>query len=237
MLTSHFRIAAVLAAGLLFSACASSGGRETSAAPPVTGSDDILDLLTGFGESISKRNFNRAVQYLVPEDRARILNPQDQVPEDMQKALMALPLQRLTRISSVRVENGYLAGIYGLLDVGPQEAARNSEDIAEVDPDGASGEEMAVETPLEEAEPAGTGREAAELNRAVQEFFSAVRQKDWNAALSLMNENEKKALLDDKGRLKDSAKERLSRIDAANRNALVLQEGKLTGVTLLLPME
>jgi hypothetical protein len=52
-----------------------------------------------------------------------------------------------------------------------------------------------------------------------------------------MNENEKKALLDDKGRLKDSAKERLSRIDAANRNALVLQEGKLTGVTLLLPME
>jgi hypothetical protein len=43
--------------------------------------------------------------------------------------------------------------------------------------------------------------------------------------------------VDDKGRLKESAKQRLTQMDQKNRDALVLQDGKLTGVTLLLPSE
>jgi hypothetical protein len=53
----------------------------------------------------------------------------------------------------------------------------------------------------------------------------------------MMNEGEKKLLLDDKGRMKESSKQRLSQIDQKNREALILQDGKLTGVTLLLPSD
>ncbi len=100
---------------LLLWGCASNKDKNDAAALQVKGSNDILDLLTGFGESVSRRNFERAVQYLVPEDRAKILDAQGHVPEDKQRAMTALSLQRLIRTPGVRVEGGYLAGIYDII--------------------------------------------------------------------------------------------------------------------------
>ena len=74
-----------------------------------------------------------------------------------------------------------------------------------------------------------------QLKAAVSKFFSTVNRKNWSGALALMNEGERKLLLDDRGKLKESSKHRLAQIDQKNREALTLQDGKLTGVTLLLP--
>ena len=75
------------------------------------------------------------------------------------------------------------------------------------------------------------------LKDTVNRFFTAVNRRNWQSALALMNDSERKLLLDDKGRLKESSKQRLTQIDQKNREALLLQDGKLTGVTLLLPSE
>jgi hypothetical protein len=90
----------------------------------------------------------------------------------------------------------------------------------------------------EEADPsamAGTGSADPQLKSAINKFFTAVNRRNWSGAVAMMNENERRLLVDDKGRLKESAKHRLAQIDQKNREALTLQDGKLTGVTLLLP--
>jgi hypothetical protein len=223
----------------LLMACA-SGRKETSEVPET---DDLLELLTGFGESLSKRNFERAVEYMVPEERALMLEG-GTVPSEKQRMLMALPLQKLIRHPAVRVENGRIAGIYTVL---PNLNQAGSSDLAAEEP-AIEEEGMAAGTPAGEAEAVAT--EEAEvaaapetpqadplLKETVNKFFTAVNNRNWSGALALINEGERKLLVDDKGRLKESAKQRLSQIDQQNRGALVLQDGKLTGVTLLLPSD
>lgn len=228
--------------GLLV-ACATSN-KEVSQAPR---SDDLLELLTGFGESLSKRNFTKAVDYMVPEEKALMLEG-GSVPPEKQKMLMALPLQRLIRSPAVRVENGHIAGIYGLLpNLKQGEASANmasnessgvpdSSSASAAAPQGPMASEAAV-APSQEDDMAATAGNPndPQLKSAVNKFFSAVNRKNWSGALAMMNEGERKLLLDDKGRLKESSKHRLAQIDQKNREALTLQDGKLTGVTLLLP--
>jgi hypothetical protein len=238
------RIGLAAALGILV-ACASSNNKEAAQAPR---SDDLLELLTGFGESLSKRNFTRAVDYMVPEEKALLMEG-GSVPPEKQKLLMALPLQRLIRSPSIRVENGHIAGIYGMLpNLRQGEAMSNmaandssassaspSGDIGAQGPmaAGASAEPATDET--DETAMAASGAPDPQLKSAVSKFFAAVNRKNWSSAVSMINENERKLLLDDKGRLKESAKHRLAQIDQKNREALTLQDGKLTGVTLLLP--
>ena len=230
--------------GLLV-ACATSNKEATSQAPR---SDDLLELLTGFGESLSKRNFTKAVDYMVPEEKALMLEG-GSVPAEKQKMLLALPLQRLIRNPSIRVENGHIAGIYGVLpNLKQGEAAANMASSAETTDTANSGTAAAPKGPMaaeasSEVSPDDIDAASAtaanpndpQLKAAVNKFFVAVNKKNWSNALALMNENERKLLLDDKGRLKESAKHRLAQIDQKNRDALTLQDGKLTGVTLLLP--
>ncbi len=242
MKTLARKLAAITALSLttLFLACSTT--RKDNAPPP--GSNDILDLLTGFGESVSKRDFVKAVGYLTPSERALMLDAGGQVPEDKQKALTALPLARLIRMPSVRVENGYLAGIYDILpndreaavsssDATPQDESTGSEGATEA----ATGEEVASEEGQRPPEGFGAPKNDPELTQAVNKFFKAVSQKNWQAALAMMNEDERKVLLDDRGKLKESAKSRLKNIDSNGKEALTLQDGKLTGVTLLLPAD
>jgi hypothetical protein len=241
------RIGLAAAMGLLV-ACATSN-KEVSQAPR---SDDLLELLTGFGESLSKRNFTKAVDYMVPEEKALMLEG-GVVPPEKQKMLMALPLQRLIRSPAVRVENGHIAGIYGLLpNLKQGEATANmasnessgvpdsSSPSAAAAPQGPMASEAAVAPSQEDDMAASMAASAGnpndpQLKSAVNKFFSAVNRKNWSGALAMINENERKLLLDDKGRLKESSKHRLAQIDQKNREALTLQDGKLTGVTLLLP--
>jgi hypothetical protein len=237
------------AAFCLLTACSSS--RKDPNVPQ--GSTDILDLLTGFGESVSKRDYNKAVGYLVPEERAQLTDSRGQVPEDKQKALSSLRLARLIRMPGVRVENGYLAGIYNILPLneGVRPASESGDDPVLGDgssqPESQEVEQGTEETASEESAASSDDMygmpatskpaENPELTEAVNKFFKAVSQKNWQVALSMMNDNEKKILTDDKGRLKETSKARLKNIDASGKEALTLQEGKLTGVTLLLPAE
>ncbi len=245
----------MLAAALLFG-CA-SGKKEEDAgnkSPAIAASNDILELLTGFGESVSKKDFTRAVEYLVPRERALMRDASGHIPEDKQKALMALSLQRLIRDPSVHMENGYLAGIHDIISR-PETARVDSTQGAPISDSAmvaqaTSGTVTPIPLPAE-AMQAATANESAPqdstrtsdpapdadplLQETVKKFFSAIRQQNWSAALAMINADEKKAFLDEKGKLSEASKARLSRIDISNRGALMLQDGKLTGVSLIVP--
>jgi hypothetical protein len=235
----------------LLTACASSASKRDVAQAPR--SDDLLELLTGFGESLSKRNFARAVDYMVPEEKALMMEG-GSVPVEKQKMLLALPLQKLIRHPAVRVENGHIAGIYSVLPnlrqgeasslaMTDESAAPAEGDPMTADADkgpmatGSDSESPGVNEEMSMAQSATPDVNDPQLKSTVNKFFSAVNKKNWTSALAMMSEGEKKMLLDDKGRLKESSKQRLSQIDQKNRDALILQDGKLSGVTLLLPYE
>jgi hypothetical protein len=241
------KIGLIAALGFLMACSGTRTAEQKAAVAP--SSNDLLELLTGFGESLSKRNFAKAVDYMVPEEKAMMMEG-GSVPADKQKALLALPLQKLIRHPAVRVEHGKIAGIYTLLPNLSQGTASAAETIpgdapadasAEAKPmDGSQGmaENSAAQPSDEEnASPASVPQNDAKLQETVNKFFVAVNRKNWNGALALMNDGEKKLLLDDKGRLKASSKQRLAQMDQKNKEALVLQDGKLTGVTLLLPAD
>ncbi len=187
---------------------------------------------------------------MVPEEKALMMEGSS-VPPEKQKMLMALPLQKLIRHPAIRVQDGKIAGIYTVLpnlnqaQAGSMPAEDTETPVADASESsatearaGADYADMAASESGEEAPAAtvATGNDPR-LKEAVNKFFTAVNRRNWQGALALMNDSERKLLLDDKGRLKESAKKRLSQIDQANREALVLQDGKLTGVTLLLPSE
>jgi hypothetical protein len=242
----------IAAMGLLIGCSSTHNQQQEATIAPH--SDDLLELLTGFGESLSKRNFAKAVDYMVPEEKAMMMEG-GTVPADKQKALLALPLQKLIRHPAVRVEHGKIAGIYTLLpnlnqgtsnvasapaDGAAPDAAGSEAAPAEASGPMASASESGV-APSESDESSEAAKPApqndAKLRETVNKFFSAVNRKNWQSALALMNDSERKLLLDDKGRLKESSKQRLAQIDQKNREALLLQDGKLTGVTLLLPAD
>jgi hypothetical protein len=239
--------------GLLM-ACSSSR-KDVAQAPR---SNDLLELLTGFGESLSKRNFAKAVDYMVPEEKALMMEG-GIVPPDKQKMLLALRLQTLIRHPAIRVQDGHIAGIYSVLpnlrqgEANPVAAGEEnlSPDAASKDVDALASESKGPmgAAPTDATAAATTEDENAyttvapsnpndpQLKSAINKFFSAVNKKNWSSALAMMNDGEKKLLLDDRGRLKESSKQRLAQIDQKNREALILQDGKLTGVTLLLPSD
>ena len=109
-------------------------GEDKYVSAPVKGSNDFLELLTGFGESISRRDFDRAVAHLIPFERALILDANGNVPEAKKKDLMALPLHKLIRSPTVRVENNYLAGIYDLLPSTRENAEANESGASILEP-------------------------------------------------------------------------------------------------------
>lgn len=235
--------------GLLM-AC-SSTKKDVAQAPR---SDDLLELLTGFGESLSKRNFTKAVDYMVPEEKALMMEGGN-VPADKQKMLLALRLSTLIRHPAVRVQDGHIAGIYSLLPnlrQGEASPIAASEEDASPEASPADVDVLASESKgpmgVAPADAAATSEEEGSPNVAtasnpndprlkstVDKFFMAVNKRNWSSALAMMNESERRLLVDDRGRLKESSKQRLAQIDQKNRDALMLQDGKLTGVTLLLP--
>lgn len=255
MSLSKSRFGLAFAVGLLM-ACSSTKKEVVGQAPR---SDDLLELLTGFGESLSKRNYTTAVDYMVPEEKALMMEG-GSVPTEKQRQLLALRLSTLARHPSIRVENGHIAGIYSVLPNLRQGEANNmaaADEGSASDAPGASelnGDLLAAEskgpmatdaaadydptnTDMSEVQSNHVDAADPQLKAQVNKFFSAVNKRNWTSALAMMSEGEKRLLLDDKGRLKESSKQRLTQIDQKNREALILQDGKLMGVTLLLPSE
>jgi hypothetical protein len=252
---SKSRVGLAFVVGLLM-AC-SSTKQDVAQAPR---SDDLLELLTGFGESLSKRNYSKAVDFMVPEEKALMLEG-GSVPTEKQRQLLALRLSTLIRHPSIRVENGHIAGIYSVLPNlrhGEASTVAAAEEGATSETSGANelnGDPLAAEeakgpmatdatasadatnTEMSEVQSNRVDANDPQLKAQVNKFFSAVNKRNWTSALAMMSEGEKSLLLDDKGRLKESSKQRLAQIDQKNREALILQDGKLMGVTLLLPSE
>lgn len=219
-------------------------------------SDDLLELLTGFGESLSKRNYSKAVDFMVPEEKALMMEG-GSVPTEKQRQLLALRLSTLIRHPSIRVENGHIAGIYSALPNlrhGETDNMAIADESASPEASDLNGDPLAIEnngpmdtdataaadatnTEMSEVQSDQVDANDPQLKAQVNKFFSAVNKRNWTSALAMMSEGEKRLLLDDKGRLKESAKQRLTQIDQKNREALILQDGKLMGVTLLLPSE
>ncbi len=228
---SRFVVVAMTASLL---ACASNrGSTAQSNMPPQN--DDLLTLLTGFGESISKKDFLYAVNHLTPNEREQILDARGQVPEEKQNQLQALELQRLIRLPSVRVVEGRLAGIVELL---PNLRQGDGVTLSEE----AGSEQTSSLDPLDPAADLEASQEVAaadvtqsELQETVGKFFSAVSAQNWKGALALINENERKLFVDAKGNISEDAKQRLAKIDRSNPQAFAMKDGTLVGVTLLLP--
>jgi hypothetical protein len=231
----------------------SSTKKDVSLAPR---SDDLLELLTGFGESLSKRNYTKAVDFMVPEEKALMMEG-GSVPAEKQRQLLALRLSTLIRHPSIRVENGHIAGIYTVLPNLRQGEANTmaiADESASPEASGLDGDPLSTEargpmatdatatadatnTDMSEVQSSRVDADDPQLKAQVNKFFTAVNKRNWTSALAMMSEGEKRLLLDDKGRLKESSKQRLTQIDQKNREALILQDGKLMGVTLLLPSE
>ncbi len=220
-------------AGLLL-ACASNQQSVTQPNMPAK-SDDILTLLTGFGESLSKRDFVFAVNHLTPKEREQILDARGQVPEAKRQQLAALNLQRLIRLPSVRVEDGRLAGIYEMLPNLNQgegvtlSADDESSQFSVLDPLDPDAMENAAQAQADAAQ------DKTELNETINRFFAAVKSQNWNDALALLNENERRLFVDNRGQISEDAKARFSQMDKSHPGALALKDGKLLGITLLLP--
>jgi hypothetical protein len=235
-------------------ACSSTKKQDVSQAPR---SDDLLELLTGFGESLSKRNYSKAVDFMVPEEKALMMES-GSVPAEKQRQLLALRLSTLIRHPSIRVENGHIAGIYSVLPnirQGEASTVAIADESATPEAAGLEGDPLSTEargpmatadeaaaadatnTDMSEVQSARVDADDPQLKAQVNKFFTAVNKRNWTGALAMMSEGEKRLLLDDKGRLKESSKQRLTQIDQKNREALILQDGKLMGVTLLLPSE
>ena len=252
MSLSKSRFGLAFAVGLLM-AC-SSTKKDVGQAPR---SDDLLELLTGFGESLSKRNYSKAVDYMVPEEKALMMEG-GSVPTEKQRQLLALRLSTLVRHPSIRVENGHIAGIYNVLpnlrqgeantmavadeSASPEAADLNGDPLATESKGPMSNADAtaaadATNTDMSEVQSNHVDAADPQLKAQVNKFFSAVNKRNWTSALAMMSEGEKRLLLDDKGRLKESSKQRLTQIDQKNRDALIMQDGKLMGVTLLLPSE
>lgn len=228
---------------LLLLACFGCASNQRAQEAPR--SQDLLELLTGFGESLSKRNFALAADYLVPEDKAMLVDERGRVPEDKQRAMQALPLQRLLNHPRVRVEEGRIAGIYALLPNLSQgkAVALGAEGDSAASPEyqalfgerGSASAEggMPAEMPAGEApfssDPTAYDRQLAE------EFFAAVTRRKWAEALGYVHETERQRLVDEKGRVTEKTKRRLARLQQDDLRALLLVDGKLTGVTLVLP--
>lgn len=210
------RAGAFLASGLMLLAGCAGAPRK----PFETGNPDRLEILTNYTLSLSKRDFEGAVAKLAPPDRDRLLGADGKVRPEFQDRLRAMRLTTLVANPMVTLEQGRIRGIYDLLPV-----------IEQGEP-----APVVVDLPLDEParvldeEP---GRE--DLRAATAAFFRSVREREYKKAVGMLAPEERRVFLREDGRVKEAARRRLAAIDTSAWDALTLEEGKLTGVVLIIP--
>jgi hypothetical protein len=205
-----------LAFALLASAC-SQGGRGNPPSPEI----NRLDVLTSFTIAVSKRDFNKAMQFLAPEERLHFGADAGNVPESLQERLRALRLATLNNDPRITLSSeGKIQGVYAILPVidgGPV-----------VDLDALPKPVALVPEPREPTE-------EDRVREAAQKLFQSIRDQDWDNALNRLAPDERRVFLDDKGKIDPESRQRLSAIDTTSWKALSLKNEKLTGVVLIIP--
>ena len=213
---SGTRRSAWAAAALVFLAACAGKPRTGFGA----GEQGRLDILTAYTLALSKRDFRTAADLLAPADREKLLGSDGQVKEEFRDRLRAMRLSTLSSNPLVTLERGRIRGIFDLLPV--LEQGEPAPVVADAPP----------ETPpiaLEE-EP---GRE--ELRSAAAAFFRSVRAREYRMAIGMLAPGERAVFLREDGRVKEGMRRRLAAVDTAAWGALALEDGKLTGVVLIIP--
>lgn len=213
------RIWGAAAALALLSACA---GKPRTAFE--SGDRGRLEILTNYTLALSKRDFRAAAAMLAPVDRERLLGADGLVRPEYRDRLRAMRRSTLVSNPLVAIEDGRIRGIYDLLPVLEQgEPAPVFADVpADAPPE--------APLPVLDDEP---GRE--ELRAATAAFFRSVRARDYRKAMGMLAPDERRVFLREDGRVKDEARRRLAAVDTSAWDALTLEDGKLTGVVLIIP--
>lgn len=208
----------------LLAACA---GDKRRAFQPKRG-NDRLEVLTTFTLALSKRDFATAADMMSPADRSRLLGEDGQVMPGYQERLRALRLTTMAQNPLISIEEGRIRGLYDLLPVLDQGPPVESMAIATGAPSG---------NPAIPAAPAAGEDELdrRELRAATDAFFRSVRDQQWKKALSMVNPGERQVFLRSDGKIKAAATRRLAAIDTSSWEALDMDEGKLSGVVLIIP--
>ncbi|HKP97707.1 MAG TPA: hypothetical protein VJ385_18340 [Fibrobacteria bacterium] len=112
---------------LLLAGC--SGTRNAEDGPPLDpDKEKLIDALTLFVEAVQGDRFDKALDYLTPEEKGKMTDGSGQVSPPVQKQLKALRLSTLASKPGVRLEKGKINGIYAWLPnidrTGPNDASQ-----------------------------------------------------------------------------------------------------------------
>lgn len=185
-----------------------------------------LEVLTNFTLELSKRDYKAAAGMLSAPDRSRMVDEDGFIRTEFRERLLALRLTTLLNNPMIKQKNGKVSGVYWIL---PVLASAPSPDTAIDSAQAPETESMAAVRAREKAE------RRALLRQATRKLFASIRSKQWNEALDMLQDGERKVFLDGKGGFRKGARERLAGIDTASWDALVLKDGKLNGLVLILP--
>jgi hypothetical protein len=159
---------------------------------------------------------------LAPSDRDRLIGADGKVLPEFEDRLRAMRLTTLAGNPLVTVEEGRIRGIFELLPVIEQGAQDPSDPVARAAP--------STPDPAPKAEPRNE-----ELRTAAEAFFRSVRASEYRKAMGMVAPGERRVFVGDDGRVKRDARRRLSAMDTSSWDALTLEDGKLTGVVLIIP--
>ncbi len=93
-------------------ACGGSRPHEEAIDPDKA---DLIDALTLFVEAVQADRFEKALEYLTPDEKRRMLDAGNQPSPDIKRRLKALCLSTLAQKTSVRLQGGKVEGIYDQL--------------------------------------------------------------------------------------------------------------------------
>jgi hypothetical protein len=191
-----------------------------------------MDLLLDFSMAVNKGEFALAVSYLSDEDKASLVGVTGEISLEVQNKLKDVRLQKLRNNPFVRLSNGKISGIFetkGSLNRSNsvQNLVNNFEEP-----------EIAQESiPEAEKDSAQLAQEEEKRIELIEQFFNVIKLNQWSKAQDMLDERELSILLDDKGQIRPSAKDRFLAIPQNDRSLLQLYGGKLTGFLALLPPE
>lgn len=204
---------------------------------------DRLEVLTTFTLAVSKRDFHSATLLIDPSERGLFLDDKGIMRAEFQERLRAMRRTTLMNNPAITVSQGRILGIYGVMPMlehgTPANVAteESGADSAGATVEVSTEDSMEVSAGAEADLPAEAGHDGDKdaLRKAADTFFQSVRAGKWNQALGLVNAREKEAFVRPDGKLKEGTRQRLSAIDTSSWEALALEEGKLSGVILLIP--
>jgi hypothetical protein len=220
-----FPLAGLLALALSLSAAGCAHRAPAADAPKAVAGreckepEELLDVLSRFSTAVQAGEYHRAIAMLVPQDQARMVGKDGKVPEDIKVKLDALDFKALANDRRIDLVRGRLKGVFDCLpclDQGEPVVVAKDPPKPKVEPDEGSPE----------------GQEKARKDMAAK-FYRLIQSGRWQRASGLVHPSEWEVFLDADGNLSDLNERRLQAIEECDLDALVLEDGLLTGLVVL----